>query len=123
MKYRATIIFLLTHLYPAFVVGHLYFGDSCRVCQVLFNCCPIAVFGGLFLVWISGSNTPLKNCEKFNLSYLISMIVVVYCYYIICIKSRPEWVYDKNVQLCAFLGITTVFYLLSYGRIKQNAPR
>lgn len=122
MKHRATVIFILTHLYPAFIVGHLYFGDWCRMCQVMFNCCSLAVFGGLFLVWKNYSETPLNPSEQFSLSYLVFMLTVLYCYYIICINSRPEWVYDKNYQMGAFIVVTTGYYLLFYRNIK-NAPK
>lgn len=107
---RSGAIFILTHFYPVFIAGHLYFGDWCRRCQVMFNAAPIIVFGGLILVWKETSHLSLNKIEKFNLFYFISNLVFIYCYYMICIFADSKWVYDKNWQVAAFILITLLLY-------------
>lgn len=107
---RKGIIFCLTHGYPVFLAAHLYFGDWCRFCQVLFNIVPLIVFGGLFSIWIRYPQK-LDSYEKFCMRYLIGNLAFVTCYYELCIFSKAEWVYDRNWQVALFLIITVTFYI------------
>jgi hypothetical protein len=113
MSRRGTIL-LLTHGYPLFIAGHLYFGDWCRRCQVLFNIVPIIVFGGLFYTWLSSSNVKLEKVEQLFLRYFICNLVFIYCYYVLCLFSKTKWIYDHNWQVCFFLLVTLIFYGLNY---------
>lgn len=106
---RKGAIFLLTHGYPVFLALHLYFGDWCRRCQVLFNVVPLIVFGGLFYIW-SAYRQPLDNYEKFCIKYLIGNLAFITCYYELCIFSHEKWIYNKNWQVALFLLITVTFY-------------
>ncbi len=111
---RDRIILLLTHGYPLAIAMHLYFGDWCRMCQVLYNIIPLIVFGGLFYIWKEKGYIRLSKKEQFYLSYLIWNIFFIIGYYTICIFSLPEWVIDKNVQVVLFLIVTFLFYTLNY---------
>lgn len=110
---RQRFIFILTHGYVLFIVIHLYFGDWCRRCQILFNVIPIIVFGGLILVWLRTSKIELNYIEKKFLKYFIWNLVFIYLYYCICIFSVPKWIYDKNYQISLFLLLTLTFYCLN----------
>lgn len=112
MSRRAQIL-LLTHFYPLFIAGHLYFGDWCRRCQVIFNIVPIFVFGNLFYIW-SKSVHKLDKFEIFCIRYLICNLIFICCYYEICIFSTAKLIYDRNVQVAAFLLITLIFYTFNY---------
>jgi len=107
-------ILILTHGYPLFLAGHLYFGDWCRRCQVIFNIVPIIVFGGLVLIWRETSETKLSKIEKFYLKYFIWNLIFIYCYYCICIFALPLWVYKHNYQVAMFLTVTLLFYITNY---------
>lgn len=111
---RKRIIFAITHFYPLFIAGHLYFGDWCRKCQVMFNIVPILVFGGLILTWKETSQIRLCKAEKFYLKYFLWNLTFIYAYYCICIFSLPKWVYDKNWQVSAFILVTFIFYITNY---------
>jgi len=115
MSRQAKILFL-THFYPLFLAGHLYFGDWCRMCQVVFNVVPIVVFGSLFYIW-SESVQKLSKFEQFCIRYLIGNIIFISGYYELCIfvseKSAP-WVYDRNWQVAAFLLITLILYIYKH---------
>lgn len=113
MKRQRTML-ILTHGYPLFLAMHLYFGDWCRKCQVIFNIVPMIVFGGLFLIWRNTSHVKLNNTEKFYLGYFIFNIVFIYCFYCICIFSSPKWIYDRNYQVGAFIFVTLLFYIFNY---------
>jgi hypothetical protein len=108
---RKGIIFCLTHGYPLFLALHLYFGDWCRFCQVLFNIIPLIVFGYLLYIWVNTSNRKLGIYERFCIRYLIGNLAFVTCYYELCIFSKSEWIYDKNWQLALFLIVTLIFYI------------
>lgn len=107
-------IFTLTHFYPLFIAGHLYFGDWCRWCQLMFNIVPIVVFGGLILIWKETSQIRLSKTEKFYLKYFLWNLSFIYCYYCICVFSPTEWIYNKNWQVSAFVLITLIFYTFNY---------
>lgn len=111
---RKGTIFLLTHGYPVFIAAHLYFGDWCRKCQVMFNIVPIIVFGGLIFTWVNSSHIKLQNNEKLSLRFFLWNLVFIYIYYCLCIFSLPLWVYDKNCQVTAFILITLIFYSLNH---------
>jgi hypothetical protein len=115
MSRRGTI-FLLTHGYPLFIAGHLYFGDWCRKCQVLFNVIPIIVFGGLILTWLKTSNARLLPIEQLHLKFFLWNLTFIYAYYCLCVFSLPLWIYDKNWQVSAFILITLIFYSLNHER-------
>lgn len=111
---RKWVIFILTHGYTLFIVGHLYLGDWCRRCQVIFNTVPIIVFGGLIYIWNETGNVRLEKIERIYLKYLLFNLTFIYCYYSICVFSMPKWVYDKNLQVAAFILITFTFYIFNY---------
>lgn len=112
---RKGIIFCLTHGYPAFLAGHLYFGDWCRLCQVMFNIVPLIIFGGLFYLWLTTSHIRLSWYEKFCIKYLIGNLAFITCYYELCIFSKAHWIYDRNWQVALFLIITLIFYAFKHG--------
>ena len=122
MRNRGNKIFLLTHGYPIFIILHLYFGDWCRRCQVMYAVAPILCFGGLLYIWLKTSREWLQWSEKFNVAYLIYIMTALAGYYILCIYSLPKWVYDHNVQMAAFIFLTAVFYLLFYRKLKRCEP-
>ena len=110
---RRAQIFILTHGYPVFIASHLYFGDWCRRCQVIFNIVPIIVFGGLFHI-LGNATYKLYSFEKFCIKYLVCNLIFICCYYEICLFSSAKWIYDKNWQVAAFLLITLIFYIFNY---------
>lgn len=111
---RQRSIFILTHGYPLFLATHLYFGDWCRRCQVLFNIVPMIVFGGLFLIWRETSHIRLNKSELFYLKYFIFNLMFIYCFYCICVFSTAKWLYDHNWQVALFIIITLIFYIFNY---------
>lgn len=111
---RERLIFGLTHFYPVFIAAHLYFGDWCRICQVMFNVVPLMVFAGLFYVWKETSHLRLTKRERFCIKFLIWNMIFIYSYYTICVFSVPKWVWDKNWQVAAFITITLFFYTFNY---------
>lgn len=121
MRQRTILIFCLTHFYPLFIAGHLYWGDWCRRCQVMFTVVPALIICGLLDTW-KASKSQLSDSEKFNISYLIYTMMALAGYYTLCIFSLPKWVYDHNIQMAAFIFLTTIFYLLFYKKLKRSEP-
>lgn len=113
---RQRLIFILTHGYPLFIAVHLYFGDWCRTCQVMFNIAPLIAFGGLFYIWLQTSNVRLTIAERFYIKYFICNLLFIYSYYCLCIFSMPKWVYSHDWQVCVFVLITLIFYCLNHER-------
>lgn len=109
---RKWTIFGLTHFYPLFIAAHLYLGDWCRKCQVMFNVVPLLVFGGLF--YIVANTGRLAIFERSCIEYLIFNLVFIQLYYCICVFSLPLWVYDKNYQVAVFVIITLIFYIYKH---------
>lgn len=116
---RKWIIFGLTHFYPLFIAGHLYFGDWSRAWQVIFNTVPIIVFGGLVLTWVQESHLRLSKFEKSCLNYFLINLTFIYLYYSLCSFSLPAWVMDRNWQVSAFVLITFGFYIYKHYRERK----
>lgn len=108
---RKYAIGILCNFYPVFVVIHLIFGNWSRASQVIFNIVPIAVFGGLFTIWKETSYLRLTLIEKYFIGYLIFMLFVIYCYYILCLFSSKNWVGNHNIQFSVFVTLTAIYYI------------
>ena len=117
---RTWLIVILCNFYPAFVAGHLIWGNWSRLSQVIFNIVPIVVFGGLFQIWYTTSHIRLNYIEKRSIGYLKLMLGVVYCYYILCLYSDRGWIANHNLQFAIFISITLIFYIYSYRNEFRN---
>lgn len=116
---RATAVLILTHGYPLFIALHWVFADDCRMCQVMVAVAPLLFFGTLFMI-LKNSRTKLNLKERFNIGYLVYMMLSIAGYYCICIFKTPTWVYDTNFQAALFLGLTIIFYSLFYKKIPNS---
>ena len=111
---RARVIFILTHGYALFIALHLYFGDWCKLCQLIFNIVPIIVFGGLLLIWSNSGRNSLTKFEQYCIRYLVINILFISLYYCLCVFSSTAWIYNRNIQAGAFVLITLIFYSLNH---------
>lgn len=112
--FRQRAIFTLTHFYPLFLALHLYFGDHCRRCQVMYNVMPLVVFGGLFIIWRETSHIKLNKYEKFCIGYFITNLIFIHCFYCLCVLSHAEWIYNANWQVALFISVPVLFYIFNY---------
>jgi len=116
---RRWFLVLICHAYPSFIFLHLVYGNWSLASQLIFNCVPIIVFGGVIKTWQLTGDKRLDKLEKFCLGYLFLMVAIIYCYYILCTVSNASWVIKANFRMGLFIFITFIYYIYNLAKSEQ----
>ncbi len=122
---RGIKIFLITHLYPVYLVLHMKYADWCTMCTFIFNVTPIFFVSLLLQIWISTSAVKLTYPERLNLWLFIYFFAIVHIYYGICALimnsvSGAYWIKEHNSYFTYFIIFMFTFYLVCRARKRRS---
>ena len=107
---RPLKLFIITHLYPLFMVCHMKFGNSGLFSILLFQVVPIVFVFGLLAEWKATSSIKLAWYERQYINYFIFCFCILHLYYVACLLESPAWVKTHNQYFFCYGLITFTFY-------------
>src|ERR1700676_869070 len=104
MSGRELKIFLLTHLYPIYIVLNLQYWLG----EVVFNSVP-PILVCLLLYQLASTNLKLNSNEKRSIYFMVIFTAFTQLYYLICISAIRNpikgivWIRQHNIYTFTFI--------------------